>query len=376
MPKLAVLVAALATSLLPLAFPLTARSASPWAPIGRPAAAPLSPVANVAAFQFRAGQLGVFDVGQDGVLYQRVHIHGRWGPWIPLGRPAGAPLSAGGAVAGVVLGAGRFALFATGQDGQLYGRAWTAGRGWTVWARIGRPAATPLSTTAPVAAATFFRVARVFAVGQDGQLYERQLNRHASDQWIRLARPAAAPLSPNARLDVVHRPRQLVVYAIGQDGQVYARARNPVRWGAWGSVGRPVASPLSVGAATVATDLGQSHPTLFAVGQDGQVYKRAWNGTLGNVWSSLGRPAASALSPGARVAVVSSSLHRDVLAIGQDGRLYVDTWSNGAWQGWAAAGQAAALPLSPSAPITPFDVNAGLTLLFAVGQDGRLYVTH
>jgi hypothetical protein len=370
MSKPVAFVAALLASLLLLTSSGQAASWGTWVTAGRPAGAALSPRAQIVPIRVD-GHFTFYAVGQDGRLY--ASRAGRWGV---IGAPAASALSTTAAVTPLVLGPGHFVLYATGRNGLLYARGYRSGRGWSRWAVIGRPAGAALSTTSPVAAVlSRSGTETVFAVGQDGQVYLRSWSRGAWGPWAELARPAAAAVSVTARLEIVRRPNHLSIYAVGADGQLYVRAFVSGRWAPWVLLGRPDASALSPDAEPVVTDVGATHLSVFAVGQDGQAYTRSYTAPAWGAWTALGRPAESGLSTGAPVATVSGdALHRDVIAVGQDGALYTSTWTAGAWQAWSPIGRPMSSPLSTGAPVDVL-ATAGRIALLAVGRDGRLYVS-
>lgn len=345
----------------------------PWFAAGRPARSPLSTRASIAVVSLGPGHFVLFDVGRDGHLYVRVRNHGRWTRWGGVGRPPASPLSSTARVTAFSRGQGHFVVYGVGRDGRLYVRAWRRVH-WTRWATVGRPAGSPLSTTAPVSVTGSRAVEIVRAVGQDGQAYQRAWNGRAWEPWVELARPAASALSPSARIVPVRLSgERLLLLALGQDGVLYLRARIFGRWAPWGAVGRPDQSALSIAADIVVTNVAVRRFNIFAVGQDGQLYRRSWSGTWAP-WEAISRPAESALSTNARIAAIfRTPLHEDVLGVGQDGQLYQRSRNGGVWGSWLAMGRPAASALSTGTPIVVIPVSRGRFALLAIGQDGQLY---
>jgi hypothetical protein len=311
-------------------------------------------------------------VGQDGQLYGRGLSGRSWTRWRSLGRPAQAALSTSARVVPTRTRRGGLVVYGVGADGQLYGRLWT-GRMWRPWVALGRPAGAALSTNATILATSDGTgVLRLFALGQDGQVYART---GATGPWVELGRPAASALSTSARITHVSRGRgHLALFALGQDGQLYIRVWTRGGWRPWGAIGQPPQSALSISAPIAATDVGRFHYTVFAVGQDAQLYGRSLtNGTWGP-WEAIGRPAEAALSTSAAILVnTANALHQDVFAIGQDGGIYGRSWNAGAWESWGAIGRPAWSALSTTGALVPVPIARGRVALFSIGQDGQLY---
>ncbi len=341
MAKFRHLIAAAAVAL--AAFPASAAAWGPWSALGRPGTSALS--APVTAVPLSAGRFAVFGVGQDGQVAGRTWRGSAWGPWGALGKPAAAALSAAAPVAAV--GAGnRVALFAVGQDGRAYARGSNGG-----WKTIGRPAGSPLSGAAPITTRVSAGRISLFALGQDGALYMH------TAVWVELGRPAATPLAPSGRITWVSRGSgQLAVFVAGQDGRLYVRSFSG-RWHPWGVIDPPPGVAISTG-------ISAQRTTLWAVTQDGQLFRRA---RTDGAWEALGRPAEAPLSASTRIITIPGGpLHYDVLALAQDGRLYGRAWTSGAWGPWTAVGD------PPPSPLTAGPTFASGQVL-AVGQDGGLY---
>ena len=145
-------------------------------------------------------------------------------------------------------------------------------------------------------------------------------------------------------------------------------------WGPWGSLGRPQTAALSTGAPVTTVPLRSGRFAVYGVGQDGQVYGRTWRGAAWGPWAAIGRPAAAGLSTAAPVTAVAGSGDRFVLfASGQDGRLYLRGYTGARWNGWGTIGRPRGSALSPAAPVTT-RVSGGTISVFALGQDGAVYM--
>ena len=194
-------------------------------------------------------------------------------------------------------------------------------------------------------------------------------------RWGSVGRPIGSALSTTAPItSTTSGPRHFVLYGVGQDGQIYGRSWNSGRWTPWAAIGRPTESALSTGCPDRRHQRRLGQLTLFAVAQDGQLYRRSWDSGTWRPWEAIGRPAESALSTSARIAAITPNpLHSDVFAVAQDGQLYGRAWNHGTWEPWVAIGRPAASALSPSAAVVATTVSPSGLDLFAVGQDGQLY---
>ena len=108
------------------------------------------------------------------------------------------------------------------------------------------------------------------------------------------------------------------------------------------------ASALSTGVPVTTVPLRAGRFVVFGVGQDGHVHGRTWRGTEWARWGVVGRPVAAALSTAAPVAAVPGAGDRFVVfATGQDGRLYRRSYNGARWSGWKTVGRAVGRATEP-----------------------------
>ncbi len=335
---------------------------------------------RVTAVSRRPGQLDLFVVGDDGVVYTAWWTEGQeWsgivGGWRPIGGvfPADAPIAA------VARTPDNLDLFIVGNDGVVYTSWWYAGQDWS-----GLGGWRPIGGTFPVGA-PLAAVARtpnnldLFVTGNDGVVYTSWW--YAGVDWSGVNNdwrpiggtfPVGAPLAAVART-----PNNLDLFIVGNDGVVYTSW-----WYAgqdWSGLGgwRPIGGTFPVGAPLAAVARTPDNLDLFIVGNDGVVYTSWWY--AGVDWSGFGgwRPIGGYFPAGARVAAVARTGNNlDLFVTGNDGVVYTSWWYSGAdWSGinnsWRPIG--GYFPAGASLATT---ARTGNNLdLFVVGNDGVVYTS-
>ena len=192
-----------------------------WRPIGGffPVAAPIAAVAR------NPNQLDLFIGGNDGVVYTSWWTAGSdWSgvnnDWRPIGGffPVAAPIAA------VSRSPGQLDLFIVGNDGVVYTNWWTTASDWSGVNNDWRPIGGFFPLAAPIAA-----VSRnpgqldLFIVGNDGVVYTSWWTAGtdwsgANNNW----RPIGGFFPAGATIAVVSRnPTQLDLFVVGNDGAVY-----------------------------------------------------------------------------------------------------------------------------------------------------------
>ena len=158
---------------------------------------------------------------------------------------------------------------------------------------------------------------------------------------------------------------RLDIFAVGLDGNLYHRWWDGQNWGGPENLGggNLINSPSAVSWAANRLD-------VFAIGSDGNLYHTAWNGST---WSGFDNRGGGNLinSPSA----TSWAANRlDIFAVGSDGNLFHWWWDGQNWGGAENRGGAnlsggAALFNSPSAAAWA----ANRLDVFAIGTDGNCY---
>jgi Baseplate J-like protein/Repeat of unknown function (DUF346) len=168
---------------------------------------------------------------------------------------------------------------------------------------------------------------------------------------IGLGSPSAVSWSAN-RLDA---------FALGFDGNLWHRWWNGSSWGGPQNLGggKLINSPSVASWAANRLD-------VFAVGSDGDLYHSAWNGSNWAGPENLG--GGNLINSPSAVSWAANRL--DIFAIGSDGNLYHKWWGGSSWGGLENRGGGNFIN-SPSA----VSWAANRLDVFAVGSDGNLYHT-
>lgn len=145
-------------------------------------------------------------------------------------------------------------------------------------------------------------------------------------------------------------------FAVGLDGAVWHRAYNGAAWQPWESVGgKATSDPAAVSPSANRVD-------FFVRGADGALWHRWWNSTAWSSWENLG----GRLGSGPDVASWASN-RLDVFAEGTDGALWHRAFNGTAWQPWESLG--GRLASAPGAVSS----GSGLIDVFAAGTDGAVW---
>ena len=255
-----------------------------WWPIGGtfPAGAPIAAVARTPE------NIDLFVVGDDGIVYTSWWVAGQDWSGLHNWRPIGGTFPAGAPIAAVSRTPGNIDLFVVGNDGIVYTSWWYAGQDWSGlnnW----RPIGGTFPAGAPVAA-----VSRtpgnidLFVVGNDGLVYTSWW--YAGQDWSGLQnwRPiGGGQFAAGAAIAAVTRDQtRLDVFAMGAlDGLVYTSG-----WVAgqdWSGLQswRAIGGTFPTDARVTAISRTPDNMDLFVVGNDGLVYTSWWY--AGQDWSGL-----------------------------------------------------------------------------------------
>jgi len=206
----------------------------------------------------------------------------------------------------------------------------------------------------------------LFAKGQDGALWYKQLNRPTGSwsAWMSLggkltSDPAAAALSPLA-----DSAGPVDVFARGGDGALWARntVDGGATWSNWYKIGGQLLAgtgPAAYGS-VFAFD---NRVGWFVIGMDHALW-HAWNDNTGtHNWENLGGYLTS--SP---AATVGDSSQLDVFARGVNGALWTREFQTTTWTAWLSLGGQIAPGTGPAA-CAP----GGIGHVFVQGIDGALW---
>lgn len=219
----------------------------------------------------------------------------------------------------------------------------------------------------------------VFALGEDGYIYQtyhnRLSNRSNWQNWsawsalpksVRFASAPAAMNSPDGTL--------ASVFALGQDGYIYQAVYNRSAGGPWGNWSRLPGNLQFQSAPAVMNSPDGSLASVFAVARDGYIYQSIYPRTKSSGWSEWVRLPGS-LRFKAAPAVINSPDGRlaEVFALAEDGYIYQLNFRRGSADGWDSW---QLLPRSVRFQSAPAVINLPdehLTSVFALGEDGYLY---
>ncbi len=338
---------------------------------------------NIAATSRSAGNLDVFIVGVDGVVYTTWWYAGNeWaaitGGWAPIGGffPAGA------SVAAIAKSPDSIDVFISGNDGVVYTSWWYAGATWSGannnWRPIGGffPAGAPLAVTSRNPGNL-----DLFITGNDGVVYTCWW--YAGSDWSGVNnnwRPIGGFFPVGARVSATTRNAgNLDLFITGNDGVVYTSWwYDGSDWSGVNNNWRPIGGVFPVGAPVSALAKSPDSIDLFVTGNDGVVYTSWWY--AGSDWSGVNsnwRPIGGFFPVGAPVAATSRNPgNLDLFITGNDGVVYTSWWYAGSdWSGvnnnWRPIGGF----FPAGAPVSALAKSPDSIDLFVTGNDGVVYTS-
>ena len=205
---------------------------------------------------------------------------------------------------------GTYHVFARDSHGALRQKYWSAGAGWSGWQDLG---GVILGTPAVTHHDHRYDV---FAVGQNGQLYQKVYTDSWSG-WINLGGDYITGV------DAVYANGQYHVFVVTQSGTLFQKTWLPGSgWTGFQNLGGVV-----VGAPAVTFHDGRYD--VFAVGINGSMYQKTYDGHWGE-WHGLGGDNLTGLG-----AVYTPSGQYHVFGITTNGTLFQKTWFPASgWTSW------------------------------------------
>jgi hypothetical protein len=200
---------------------------------------------------------------------------------------------------------------------------------WSVgFSSLGNPASGGL-TSGPDAASWAAGRLDVFARGTGNKLEHKW---RTSGGWVSgwdtsLGAPLGLSLAGDPAA-VSWASGRVDVFARANDGNLYRKYYNG-SWSNWENLLAPI------GGLTSDPDVSSRSSNrldIFALGLNGVLYQKSWNGTSWSAWVNLGKPTAGALNSSPS-AVSWDSNRIDVFARGAGNRLYHKWWT-GSWSAW------------------------------------------
>jgi lysophospholipase L1-like esterase len=312
--------------------------------IGGPAVGGEAFIGSPRSVSWGPNSLHVFALGASGNLLLKAWSGTNWVPapasdWLSLGAPSSG-LATEPAV--VSWGPDRLDVFATGEDGKIYGNAWAPG--WTGWISLGGGS----FVGAPAAVSWAPNVLHVFARHKDGSLHFKAWDGQqwvpSVTGWVSLGKPPGAGVAGPPQVVSWGRDR-LDVFVPATDHRLYMKSWLADHWvpsNTWNVIGaHSINGGLSLAGDVEVVSWAPGRLHLLARASDGSLLIKAWavdrwvpDGAAH--WVSLGMPAGGPLTD--PPTVVSWAADRlDIVARAQDGNLYMKSWVTDHWvpdPGW------------------------------------------
>jgi hypothetical protein len=289
-------------------------------------------------------------------------------------------MQATGSIAVTSRSAGNLDLFAVGEDGVVYTAWWYEGGDWSAvtadWRALGGsfPPGAPISAIAKAPNGI-----DLFITGNDGRVYTAwwyeglEWSSINDGNWRAIGGsfPSGAPVTAISKS-----PTSIDLFSIGNDGRVYTEWWNEGQ--EWSGLNgwRAIGGFFPAGARVAASSRNSGNLDLFISSNDGRVYTSGWNN--GQEWSGINdnwQSVGGVFQPASPVTAVSKSPSSiDLFITGNDGRVYTSWWGEGQqWSGvndnWRAIGGI----FQPAAPVTAISKSLNILDLFIIGNDGRVY---
>ena len=308
-----------------------------------------------------AGNLHVFVVGADGVLYHDASTgRGAWRGFESLG----GNLAPSERVAVGRNADGRLDVFARGSDNALWHIAETSpGGGWSAWTSLGGQL-----TGAPDVAINTNGTLEVFVRGPGNALWHTWQYAPGGTwaPWtsrggVITTNPAVIPYSTGA----------LVVWALGSNNGAYHiwQTTPAGAWSGWANDGGGFTS-------AIAPSLNEDgRQQVYGVGLNNQVYSR-WQTELNGAWADNWVLWGGVTAMGDPSVVRDSSGRLHLFALGSDNALWHmrQNAPNGGWSAWRSlGGQFGGSPVVMKDRLDPHD---GALHVIAQGTDGTFYESY
>lgn len=219
----------------------------------------------------------------------------------------------------------------------------------------------------------------VFALGEDGYIYQAYHSRLSdSSEWQNWASWSALPKTSRfiSAPAVMNSPDGTLasVFALGQDGYIYQVVYNRSSGGPWGDWLRLPGDIRFQSAPAVMNSPDGLLAEVFARAEDGYIYQIVYSRGPNGGWREWQRlPGNLRFSSAPAVINSPDGSLGEVFALGEDGYIYQVVYSRGPDGGW---GDWLSLPRTMPFQSTPAVINLpdeNLTSVLALGEDGYLY---
>jgi M6 family metalloprotease-like protein len=240
----------------------------------------------------------VFALSEDGYIYQCYHSRisnvadwQNWSAWsaLPKTRKFKSAPTAMNSPDGKLA-----SVFALGEDGYIYQAVYSrsAGGGWGQWSRV--PGAQRFKSAPAAMNSPDGKLASVFALGEDDYVYQIVYSRSPGGGWEKWSRVPGTQRFQSAPA-VMNSPdgKLASVFALGQDKYVYQIVYSRSPGGGWGKWSRVSGTQRFQSAPAVMNSPDGDAAQVYALGEDGYVYQivyaRGADGGWGQ-WSKLPTP--------------------------------------------------------------------------------------
>lgn len=221
----------------------------------------------------------------------------------------------------------------------------------------------------------------VFALGQDGYVYQSRHNRESDvEEWrnwtpwsalpqtMKFKSGPAALNSPDGDL--------ASVYALGQDDYLYQIVYSRMSGGGWQTWTRIPGTQRFKSAPAVMNSPDGNLASIFALGDDDCIYQMIYSRKPGGGWQTWTRiPGAPRFKSAPAVMNSPDGELASVFALGQDDAIHQIIYSRKPGGGWQAWTQIPGTQRFKSAPAAMNSPDGELAHLLALGQDNTIYRT-
>jgi hypothetical protein len=291
------------------------------------------------------GNENVFMRDANGNLEQKWYTLGpnTWSGWLSLGAPAGTTLAGDPLVTNTGI-TGNENVFVTGANGSLYEIWYTpSAHAWSGWLSLGAPSGTTL-VGEPFVLKSVTGNENVFMRAANGNLYEIWYTPSANawSGWFSLGAPSGTTVAGDPYVNISSVTGNENVFVRAANGSLYQLWYTPSvhAWSGWQSFGAPSGTTVEGDPFVISSVVGNENVLVRAA--NGNLYQ-IWYTPSAHAWSgwlSFGAPSGTSLAGDPFVTITGITANEDVFMRGANGNLY-EIWytpSAHAWSGWLSLG--------------------------------------
>jgi hypothetical protein len=162
------------------------------------------------------------------------------------------------------------------------------------------------------------------------------------------------------------------IYAIGKDGHLYYRYWNGSSWSpSWTDLTAPAAG-LNASSELATVTMATGTQDVYATDVHGNVWYRYWSGTAWSAWTGLAAPGVGVKSGSNLTAVSMSHGTQDIYAVGADGNVWYRYWTGTVWSAWTNSGKPS-VGIGASGVISASTMTPGTEDVYVIGTDGQVW---